>query len=277
MLVVRRDFDRLRRYCHIGTGNYHPATARLYSDLGLMTCDDDIGNDLTQLFNYLTGISPPPKYRKLLAAPNALKKPLIRKIDHREIDLHTAEEPGHIQFKVNALEDPDITEALYRACQAGVKVDLIVRDTCRFRPGLPGLSETATVISIVGRFLEHARIYYFRNGGDEEYFIGSADLMQRNLESRVEVVAPVEDAELRQELRMILTAQLGDNRSAWVMQSDGSYVHRSPAEGESERGCQSQLIRAAQKRQVAASSHKERKIRSKLLNRFQKQLRGSTT
>jgi polyphosphate kinase len=180
ILVVRQDFDRLRRYCHIGTGNYHPKTARTYADLGLITCDEDIGHDLTQLFNYLTGYSPPPSYRKILAAPDALKKPLLKKIE-REISLHSPESPGHIQFKTNALEDPDVTKALYKACQAGVKVDLIVRDSCRFRPNLPGLSETATVISIVGRFLEHSRIYYFKNGGDEEYFIGSADLMQRNL------------------------------------------------------------------------------------------------
>jgi polyphosphate kinase len=196
ILVVRQDFDRLRRYCHIGTGNYHPKTARTYADLGLITCDEDIGHDLTQLFNYLTGYSPPPSYRKILAAPDALKKPLLKKIE-REISLHSPESPGHIQFKTNALEDPDVTKALYKACQAGVKVDLIVRDSCRFRPNLPGLSETATVISIVGRFLEHSRIYYFKNGGDEEYFIGSADLMQRNLGARVEVLAPVEDKELR--------------------------------------------------------------------------------
>jgi polyphosphate kinase len=274
ILVVRKDYNGLRRYCHIGTGNYHPGTARLYSDIGLLTCDEDIGNDLTQLFNYLTGYSPPPSYRKILAAPYALKKPLLKKIG-REITKHRPESPGHIQLKTNALEDPDVTEALYRACQAGVKVDLIVRDSCRFRPGLPGLSDTATVLSIVGRFLEHSRIYYFRNGGDEEYYIGSADLMQRNLEARVEVLTPVEDPELRQELRLILTAQLSDRRSGWEMQSDGTYIQRRPEGDEGQRGCQEQLIRAANKRRAAASQHKEKKVRNKLLNRFQKRLRQS--
>ena len=271
ILVVRQDFDQLRRYCHIGTGNYHPATARLYSDLGLLTCDEDIGHDLTQLFNYLTGYSLPPTYRKLLAAPYALKKPLLKKIE-REIEVHRSGSPGHIQLKTNALEDPDITKALYRACQAGVKVDLIVRDSCRFRPGLPGLSESATVISIVGRFLEHARLYYFRNGGDEEYFIGSADLMQRNLESRVEVIVPVENSELRQELRMILTAQLSDERCAWKMQPDGSYDQRRLPHDKTPKSSQDLLITAANKRQAAASAHKEKKVRNKLLDRFKKRL-----
>ena len=274
ILVVRQDFDQLRRYCHIGTGNYHPETARVYSDLGLMTCDEDTGHDLTQLFNYLTGYSPPPSYRKILTAPYALKKPLLKKIE-REISLHSPESPGHIQFKTNALEDADVTKALYKACQAGVKVDLIVRDSCRFRPNLPGLSETATVISVVGRFLEHSRIYYFRNGGDEEYFIGSADLMQRNLSARVEVVTPVEDPELQQELRLILAAQLSDARSAWDMQADGTYIQRQPTDEKDQSGCQEQLIAAAIKRQAAASKHKEKKVRSKLLNRFQKRLQQS--
>lgn len=271
--VIRQDFDQLRRYCHIGTGNYHPATARLYSDLGYLTCDSDIGHDLTQLFNYLTGYTPPPSYRKILAAPNALKKPLLKKIE-REIDLHKPDSPGHMILKTNALEDSDVTAALYRACQAGVKVDLIVRDSCRFRPKLPGLSESATVISIVGRFLEHSRIYYFRNGGDEEYFLGSADLMQRNLESRVEVMTPIEDPDLRQELMLILTAQLIDSRSAWEMHQDGSYEQRRPVDEKSQQSCQEQLTRAAAKREAAASAHKEKKVRSKLMNRFQKQLQN---
>jgi len=274
ILVVRKDYDGLRRYCHIGTGNYNPDTARLYSDIGLLTCDDDIGHDLTQLFNYLTGYSPPPSYRKILAAPYSLKKPLLKKIE-REISKHTPESRGHIQLKTNALEDPDVTRALYQACQAGVKVDLIVRDSCRFRPGLRGLSDTATVISIVGRFLEHARIYYFRNGGDEEYYIGSADLMQRNLSARVEVLTPVENSELCQELRLILTAQLSDMRSAWDMRSDGTYIQRQPKSEEAQRGCQEQLIHAANKRRAAASKHKEKKVRNKLLSRFQKKLRES--
>jgi polyphosphate kinase len=197
ILVVRRDYNGLRRYAHIGTGNYHAGTARLYSDLGMLTCDEAIGQDLTELFNYLTGYSPPPTYRKILTAPYTLKQSLLSKIE-REIKCHTPGSPSHIQFKMNALEDADITRALYRAAQAGVKIDLIVRDTCRLRPGIPGLSDNVTVISVTGRFLEHSRIYYFHNCGDEEYYIGSADLMKRNLESRVEVVAPVLDPKLRQ-------------------------------------------------------------------------------
>jgi polyphosphate kinase len=194
ILVVRKDYNGLRRYAHIGTGNYHAGTARLYCDLGMLTCDDAIAQDLTELFNYLTGYSPPPRYRKILTSPYTLKTALLDKID-REIKNHTDKTPGLIQFKMNALEDVDITRALYRAARAGVKIDLIVRDTCRLRPGLPGLTENTRVIGVIGRFLEHARIYYFQNRGEEEYFIGSADLMMRNLESRVEVLSRSHDAQ----------------------------------------------------------------------------------
>lgn len=227
ILVVRRDYNRLRRYTHLGTGNYHAGNARSYTDLGLLTCDDEIGHDMTELFNYLTtGYKPNRKFLKLLPAPKLLKAALLAKID-REIELHRSRGHGLIQLKCNALEDADITHALYRASQAGVRVDLIVRDTCRLRPGIPGLSDNVRVISIVGRFLEHARIYYFHNGGNEEYFIGSADCMKRNLESRVETVVPVEDPALRKQLRFILETQLADERSAWDMQPDGSYVQRT--------------------------------------------------
>ncbi|NNL64868.1 MAG: polyphosphate kinase 1, partial [Myxococcales bacterium] len=181
ILVVRQDYNGLRRYCHLGTGNYNASTARIYADFGLLTADEDIGRDATELFNYLTtGYKPRRTYRKLLPAPTVLKHALIGKIE-REIRQHTSSDPGHIQMKMNALEDVDVTRALYRAAQAGVRVDLIVRDTCRLRPGLPGLSETVRVISVVGRFLEHARVYYFANAGEPEYYIGSADCMKRNL------------------------------------------------------------------------------------------------
>ena len=173
--------------------------------------------------------------------------------------MHTPESPGRIQFKMNALEDGDVTRALYEASRAGVKVDLIVRDTCRLRPGIPGLSENVRVISIVGRFLEHARIYYFQNGGEEEYFIGSADLMGRNLESRVEVLAPVEDEALRRELRAILDVQIDDQRSAWEMDSDGHYVQRQSSEVD--EGCQQLLIKAAERRQFEATRLRRRKPR----------------
>jgi polyphosphate kinase len=271
IFVVRRDYAQLRRYYHIGTGNYHGGTAKLYTDLGMLGCDEEIGQDLTELFNYLTGYSPPPSYRKILAAPYTLKRGILGKIE-REIALHEeAGGGGLIQMKMNALEDPDIVRALYKASRAGVKVDLIVRDTCRFRPGIPGLSENARVVSIVGRFLEHARILYFRNGGDEEYYIGSADMMRRNLESRVEVHAPVENAELRQELRLILDVQFADQRSAWDMQPDGTYVQRTPAD-ENAKGAQETLIGVADKRLAAAAKHKEKTLRSRLLSHFEHRL-----
>jgi polyphosphate kinase len=226
-----------------------------------LTCDPVIGSDLTELFNYLTtGYVPKRNYRKLLPAHTVLKPALLAKIE-REISKHSPQSPGLIQFKMNALEDKDITAALYRASQAGVKVDLIVRDTCRLRPGIPGLSENVRVVSIVGRFLEHARIYYFRNGGDEEYYIGSADCMKRNLESRVEIVAPVEGAELREKLRQILEVQLTDERSAWDMQADGSYIQRRPAKGSDSRGAQEILIELAEQRQKVAQRLKKRKRR----------------
>jgi len=259
ILVVRNDFDGLRRYAHISTGNYHEGTARLYSDVGLLTADPAIGQDLTELFNYLTtGYTPGRNYKKILPAPHLLNRALLSKID-REIEKHSDESPGLIQFKTNALEDIDITRALYKASRAGVKVDLIVRDSCRLRPGIIGLSENIRVISIVGRFLEHARIYYFRNGGVDEYWIGSADCMKRNLKSRVEVVAPVEDAPLREELREMIDAQLADTRCAWLMQPDGSYVRIEPAQGEKARGSQSQLIDAAEKRFRQATRLHKRK------------------
>jgi polyphosphate kinase len=265
ILVVRRDYNGLRRYAHIGTGNYHAGTARQYCDLGILTCDRDIGLDLTELFNYLTtGCRPAHSYRKILAAPHLMKKALLAKID-REISVHTAEAPGLIRFKANALEDPDIVEALYRASQAGVKVELIVRDTCRLRPGLPGISENITVVSIVGRFLEHARVYYFQNGGDEEYFIGSADLMSRNLEGRVEILAPIDNARLRKELHALFETQLGDQRSAWDMQSDGSYIQRRPRGGSRGRPCQEILIEASRLR--AERARRLRKVKPRAFAR----------
>ncbi|HVK83873.1 MAG TPA: polyphosphate kinase 1, partial [Kofleriaceae bacterium] len=224
ILVVRQDFDGLRRYAHLATGNYHAGTARLYTDLGLFTCDDGIGRDLTELFNYLTtGYKPRRKYQKLLVAPKQLKQALLEKIE-REIAIQGAGGRGHVQWKLNALEDVDIARALYRASQRGVTIDLIVRDTCRLRPGLEGVSSTIKVVSIIGRFLEHGRIYYFHNNGRPEYYLGSADAMQRNLEKRVEVLVPVEDPRLQSELRFIIDTQLSDQRGAWDMLPDGSYA-----------------------------------------------------
>ena len=273
IFVVRRDYAQLRRYYHVGTGNYHSGTSKLYTDLGMLGCDQDLGQDITELFNYITGYSPPPRYRKALVAPYRMKHVILERI-RREIRHHQEGRDGLIQIKMNALEDADITRALYEASRANVKVDLIVRDTCRFRPGIPGLSENARVVSIVGRFLEHARILYFRNGGDEEYYIGSADMMQRNLESRVEVHAPVEDPELRQELRLMLDVQLADQCSAWDMQSNGTYIQRQPGD-DTAKGAQETLIGVAERRLAAASKHKEKKIRSRLLDHFQRRLRSN--
>ena len=237
VLVVRQDYDGLRRYVHLSTGNYHPETARIYADIGLLTADELIAQDATELFNYLTtGFGPGRGYHKLLPGPAWLKPALLQRIE-RERALGSA---GLIQFKMNALEDADITRALYRAARAGVRVDLVVRDTCRLRPGLPGLSESVRVVSIVGRFLEHARVYYFRNAGAEEFFIGSADSMKRNLEGRVEVLAPVDDVHGRQALRALLDLQLAPNRNQWLMQSDGTYV-RAEAEPQ-DLGCQQALL-----------------------------------
>ncbi len=270
ILVVRQDYNGLARYCHIGTGNYHSGTARLYTDYGILTRDEAVGQDLTELFNLLTGYGPKERfYRKILTSPKMMKRSLIERID-REIAHQQAGGNGLIQFKMNALEDVDIVQALYRAGQAGVQVDLVIRDTCRLRPGLPGITDTVSVVSIVGRFLEHGRVYYFRNNGEEEYFIGSADSMKRNLESRVEVLAPVEGSALQQELRMSLDAQLGDKRSAWEMQSDGSYRQRNP-DG-SNRSAQKLLAEAAEKSMNAALKHREAQVRSKLLSRFRKRL-----
>jgi polyphosphate kinase len=258
ILVVRNDYNKLRLYAHAGTGNYHAGTARLYTDLGLLTCDETIGRDLTELFNYLTtGYTPKRDYRKILPAPKVLKRSLLKKIQ-RESDSHSEKSPGLIQFKMNALEDVDITKALYRASQAGVRVDLIVRDTCRLRPGIPGLSDNVHVISVVGRFLEHSRVYYFRNEGNEEFYIGSADIMMRNLEHRVEVLAPVEDADLRAELRQILDTHLADHRNAWDMRSDGTYVQRQPSE-EGSKGGQETLVQLAYERLKASQRLKRRK------------------
>jgi len=258
ILVVRQDYTGLRRYAHIGTGNYHPGTARIYADFGLLTCDDAIGVDLTQLFNYLTtGYTPQRIYRKILPAPAVLKKALLARID-REISVHSPSSPGLIQFKVNALEDVDVARALYRASQAGVKVDLVVRDTCTLRPGITRLSESVRVVSIIGRFLEHGRIYYFRNAGQEEYFIGSADAMKRNLESRVEVVVPVEDPALRKELRAVLDLQLAPNHCAWEMRADGSYVRLGGPDRRN--NCQQALIDLVEnKKKEALKLRKRRK------------------
>jgi polyphosphate kinase len=230
-LVVRREGDIMRRYVHLGTGNYNPLTARLYTDLSLFTCDEEIGADATDLFNYLTGYSAKTDFRKLLVAPITLRRKLEGMI-LREIEIAKQGGKGHLIFKMNALEDPGMIKLLYRASQAGVEVDLLVRGLCCLRPGVAGVSDHIKVTSIIGRFLEHTRIYYFRNGGPsggkEEIYLGSADLMLRNLNHRIEIVFPVESPSLVQRIRNeILEVYLADNVNAYQAKSDGTY-HRPP-------------------------------------------------
>jgi polyphosphate kinase len=244
VLVVRREEDRIHRYVHIGTGNYNPKTARIYTDLGLLSCRDDLGADLTDLFNYLTGYSRQRAYRKLLVAPLSLRDRMTTMI-RREIDHCRQGETGRIVAKMNALVDPEIIATLYEASQAGVQIDLIVRGICCLRPGIEGISENIRTISIVGRYLEHSRIYYFHNQGQEEVYIGSADWMPRNLDRRVEAVTPVEAPEIIKDLQEILGVMLADNRQAWELQPDGSYIQRHPADEAKEQSAQKILMEMA--------------------------------
>ncbi|MFM7808099.1 MAG: polyphosphate kinase 1, partial [Planctomycetota bacterium] len=226
-LVVRQEQGGIRCYGHIGTGNYNSKTARLYEDLGLLTCDPDITDDLTGLFNYMTGRSRQRDYKRLLVAPFAMKKRFLELID-REIELTKPGLPGRIVAKMNQLEDRGVMDALYRASQAGVQVDLVVRGFCCLKPGVPGLSDNIRVRSILGRFLEHSRIFWFQNGAvdplDGEFFIGSADWMYRNLQTRVEAATPITQPAHRARLWEVLQTCLEDRRQAWQMQSDGSYA-----------------------------------------------------
>lgn len=230
-LVVRQEKDKIERYMHIGTGNYNPKTAKIYTDLGLLTCDKQLGADLTDLFNFLTGYSQQKSYRKLLVAPVSLRDRMLEMI-RREIEHCRNGNTGRIVAKMNALVDTQVIETLYEASQAGVKIDLIIRGICCLRPQVKGISDNINVVSIIGRFLEHSRIYYFQNNGAEEMYIGSADWMTRNLSRRVEAVTPVESPEIFKDLQEILGVMLSDNRQAWELKSDGTYVQRKPAEGE---------------------------------------------
>ncbi|MCL2701701.1 MAG: polyphosphate kinase 1 [Phycisphaerae bacterium] len=230
-LVVRKDADALRCYAHIGTGNYHSVTAKLYTDLSLLTCKPAFTDDIVELFHYITGRSLKREYRKLLVAPVNMKERFLGMIE-REIAHQAAGGLAHIVAKMNSLEDVDICRALYRASQAGVEIDLIVRGFCCLVPGLPGWSDRIRVTSVIGRFLEHSRIFYFRNGAkdpaDGEFYIGSADWMYRNLQARVEAVTPIEPAPLRARCWQILRLLLTDHRQAWDLQPDGTYIQRTP-------------------------------------------------
>jgi polyphosphate kinase len=228
VMVVRREADRIRRYVHIGTGNYNPKTARIYTDLGLFSCREDLGADLTDLFNYLTGYSRQQSYRKVLVAPVNLRDRTLALI-RREIEHCQNGSSGRIVAKMNAIIDPQIIATLYEASRAGVQIDLIIRGMCCLRPGVKEVSENIRVISIVGRFLEHSRIFYFHNDGQEEIYIGSADWMPRNLDRRVEAITIVEDTDIAKDLQEILGVMLADNRGAWDLQPDGRYIQRRPA------------------------------------------------
>ncbi|MBF2098250.1 MAG: polyphosphate kinase 1, partial [Gloeomargaritaceae cyanobacterium C42_A2020_066] len=243
-LVVRRTENSIRRYVHVGTGNYNSKTARLYTDLGLLTSREDIGADVSELFNYLTGYSRQRQYRRLLVAPVTMREGLLHLI-HREQELAQAGRPARIIAKMNALADPEIIVALYQASQAGVEIDLLVRGMCILRPGLPGVSERIRVTSIIGRFLEHSRVFWFHNEGQDEVYIGSADWRTRNLDRRVEAMTPILDAHLVTQPQDLLKLMLQDNRQAWDLQTDGTYVQRRPAEGEAERASHVLLMRAA--------------------------------
>jgi len=251
-LVVREEEDGVQLYSHVGTGNYHSETAKTYTDLGLLTADEDLGQDLVKLFNYFTGHSLPDDYRELLVAPENLRDAVAEKI-RREAEIAAEGGDARIVAKLNRLEDPALVRELYRASSAGVDVDLIVRDICRLRPGIEGLSENISVRSIVGRFLEHSRVYYFRNAGDPEYYVGSADWMVRNLDNRVEAVAPIEDESLRAELDEILRINLADNRLAWELQPDGSYVQCRPRDDAVCDTHQSLMARTREQARTAAA------------------------
>jgi polyphosphate kinase len=227
VLVVRREGDGVRRYVHVGTGNYHPKTARLYTDFGLFTCDEAIGEDVAQVFNELTGYSRNVSHRKLLVAPREARDGIIREIEET-VAAHLAGQPARIALKMNSLVDRRCIRALYRASQAGVPIDLNIRGICCLRPGAPGVSETVRVVSVVGRFLEHSRIFAFRRGDDWRVLIGSADLMPRNLDNRVELLAPVEDPDAKAELLDTLERSLADETNAWELREDGSWERRTP-------------------------------------------------
>jgi polyphosphate kinase len=240
VLVVRREGDGVRNYVHIGTGNYHSATARLYTDFGLFTVDEQIGADVADMFNYLTGYGRPLHYRQVLTAPNQLRNGIIGEIEST-IAAHSPETPARITMKMNSLVDGRCIRALYAASQAGVKVDLNVRGICCLRPGLPGVSENIRVVSIVGRLLEHSRIYAFERQGQHTVYIASADLMPRNLDHRVELAAPIKEPELRAELLDTLERGFADNQSSWELAGDGTWTRRVAASGEEPRNMQLEL------------------------------------
>jgi polyphosphate kinase len=254
-LVVRREKDKLRRYVHLSTGNYHPATARLYTDLSLFTARESVGEDVTALFNLLTGYSAPAKWNQLVVAPLGLHEAVLGLIK-READHARAGRPSGIVAKMNAIVDPDVIEALYTAAQAGVPITLLVRGVCGLRPGIPGVSERIQVRALVDRFLEHSRIAYFKNAGQDEVFISSADWMPRNFHRRVEVMVPIIDPDIKNRLiTEVLNLSRADNVKSWALRSDGSYARITPAPGETALRAQSRFIELARERVKEGEAH----------------------
>ena len=254
-LVVREEEDGLRRYVHVGTGNYHTGTAKAYEDLGLLSCEPELAADVAAVFNELTGSTKAMKYRRMIVAPESMRDRFVELIQ-READHVREGRPGGIRAKMNQLQDPVVIQELYRASQAGVRISLNVRGLCCLRPGVPGLSETIRVFSVLGRFLEHGRIYRFENGGSAEVLIGSADWMRRNLESRVETIAPVSDPALRAELTAILDVYESDNCTAWDLLPDGSWIRRQPG-ADASRPSQDVFMRLAAGEPVASAGPAE--------------------
>jgi polyphosphate kinase len=254
VLVVRREGDGVRNYVHIGTGNYHSATARLYTDFGLFTTDPEIGRDVAELFNYLTGFGRPSSYRKVLVAPTHLREGIMYQIE-RTIETHSPQTPARIRMKLNSLVDQRCIAALYRASQAGVRVELNIRGICCLRPGIPGVSENISVVSLVGRLLEHSRVYTFERDGACPVYIASADLMPRNLDTRVELAVPIESDELRAEILEALDLYFTDTRNAWDLAADGTWERRA-WDGNAEHDAQIELMRrhAARSAEAAAKS-----------------------
>jgi polyphosphate kinase len=242
VLVVRREGDGVRNYVHIGTGNYHSATARLYTDFGLFTTDPAIGEDIAELFNFLTGFARPTNYRKVLVAPSHLRNALLHEIE-QTIAAHSPQSPSRITIKINSLVDRACIEALYAASRAGVPIDLNVRGICRLRPGVPGVSETIRVVSVVGRFLEHSRVYAFERRGAHTVYISSADLMPRNLDHRVELAVPIENPTLRAEVLEAVALCLADTSNGWELDSEGTWTRRRPADGEEPINSQAEQMR----------------------------------
>ncbi|MBN6186561.1 RNA degradosome polyphosphate kinase [Aneurinibacillus sp. BA2021] len=239
-LVVRQEGQKLIRYVHLGTGNYNDSTARLYTDLGMFTCNEQFGIDASYIFNHLSGYSKPPKWKKIEVAPNGLRNKILQLIDN-EIAKSTAEHPGRIILKMNSLTDKKLIKALFKASAAGVQIDMIIRGICCLRPGIPGVSENIRVRSIVDRFLEHSRIFYFQNGGDERIYLSSADWMTRNMERRVEIMFPIEVESLKRRVKEVLQLQLQDNVKARELNSEGIYTSVTPAPGEKRVHSQLQL------------------------------------